>query len=73
MPVSLQAVKTKPVVKYQPLSVAKIEVGLPAVVIAEDHYSHLIFPGEVVRTSTVLQYDEESGDFETRNTFYRRS
>lgn len=63
----------KPVVKYNTYKYGSIEVGLPAVVVALDHPSHLILPGEVVRTSTVLAYDEVTGDFETRNTFYRKA
>ena len=63
--------KVKPVVFYMPFPNAKIEVGLPAVVFAMNHPSHLIQPGDDVRTSTVLAYDEETGTFETRNSIYK--
>lgn len=72
MSASKQAmIQQKPVVNYRPSKYGQIEVGLPAVVIALNHPSHLIEPGDEVRTSTVKAYDEVTGDFETRNTFYR--
>lgn len=63
----------KPVVMYRPISLGLIKVGQRATVVAIDHPSHLIRPFEVVHTSLVLEYDEDSGDFVTRNTFYRLS
>jgi len=55
----------KPIVKYQKSKYNYIRVGKNAYVrLADTDYE------EVASTSTVLHYDEISGTFETKNTFY---
>lgn len=63
--------RVKPVVTYVPAKGGQIEVGLPASVIALNHPSHLIYFGDLVRTSTVISIDEATGTFETRNSIYQ--
>jgi hypothetical protein len=67
----LATVRVKPIVHYVPYKYGSIEEGLPARVIAINHPSHLINPGEVVTTSTVQTYDEATGSFETKNSIYK--
>jgi hypothetical protein len=64
-------VRVKPTVLYTPSKYGRIEVGLPATVRAWTHPSHLILPGDIVNTSTVQSYDQETGVFETRNSIYK--
>jgi hypothetical protein len=51
-----------------------IAVGHRAVVFVPNHPNHLIWhnigQNVVVTTSTVLSYDDETGEFETLNTIY---
>jgi len=39
--------------------------------LAENHHNGMIYGGELVSTSTVLNYDPATGVFETRNTIYK--
>ena len=59
----------KPVViynfKYEPIS-----VGVSAYISTLDHPSALVSNTTMVRTSTVLSYDKDTQNFETRNTSY---
>lgn len=60
--------KDKPTVKFKMLSpLDKIVVGRRADVFAIDHP---LLGCQWVNTSTVMIYDEETGNFETRNTKY---
>jgi len=58
----------KPTIRYSPNGVVHIEVGVGAVVNVIDHPGFNY--GQMVWTSTVLEYDEETGIFETLNTIY---
>lgn len=65
----------KPVVHYdRSPSMYWIQVGFSAHVTPLDHPNHLeghrVTNGLPIRTSTVLSYDEETGEFETQNTKY---
>lgn len=54
-----------------------IQVGQSASVIVDEHpkLGDLRFDrsGGLVHTSTVLKYDQKTGDFETRNSFYKKA
>ena len=49
-----------------------IEVGLCAYVYTLDHPNTKNYSDRPVRTSTVLNHNKETGDFETQNTMYRK-
>lgn len=65
---------TKPIVQYRREDGFFINVGKCAYVTPIDHPNHLeahsVTNGREVRTSTVLSYNKETGEFETRNTKY---
>ena len=62
---------SKPIVKYDAQKFNVIEVGSSAVVCTIDHpYAGRSDPDGMVRTSTVISHDEETGRFETKNTIY---
>lgn len=59
----------KPVVHYSP-TIIPIVVGQSAAVVVKDHPAGYLNHAAWVDTSTVIAYDEVSGEFETRNTLY---
>lgn len=67
-------IMAKKIVHYKAHPEDYIVVGRRACVLATDHPIHLNEDddGGIVATSTVLNYHEGSGDFETENTLYRR-
>jgi hypothetical protein len=60
----------KPIVHYKSGPYTKIEVGLPAWVFPVDHTSPFVSNEDVARTSSVIWYNAETGDFETQNSRY---
>jgi len=58
----------KPTVRYNPSGVVYIKVGEVATVNAIDHPSFSY--GQLLWTSYVINYDEDSGVFETWNIVY---
>jgi hypothetical protein len=61
----------KPVVIYNPkVLFTHIEEGTSAYVFPLDHPSSLVSNTAVVRTSKVISYNKETGEFETMNTKY---
>lgn len=60
----------KPIVHYK--SLVHCQVGTAAVVHPVDHPGPDVSNTKLARTSAVLRYDEDTGEFETRNTIYRR-
>jgi len=63
-------VREKPVVHYYPFGDSAIVTGNRARVISVDHPCVELNYGSWVNTSTVLEYDEVTGNFETMNTKY---
>lgn len=59
--------KTKPTVKYDVMAITRIEVGKRADVYGIDHP---LLGSQWINTSAVLNYDKETGVFETWNTIY---
>lgn len=66
-----QATSLKQVVLYTDL--LDCVVGCSATVIPLDHPSYRVINGRLCYTSEVLSYDPVTGDFETRNTLYKRA
>lgn len=64
---------TKPVVKYSMTQYSFVELGQRASVLAFEHPGNEVMEAgtKEVLTSTVIKYDEDTGDFETRNTLYQ--
>lgn len=60
----------KPTVRYTPSQMDYINVGQGACVFPVDHPSDLVTNQRVCHTSTVLWYDNITGEFETKNTKY---
>lgn len=60
----------KPTVHYDADGIAEIAVGERATVNVIDHYNEWLYHGQMVFTSTVLNYDTETGVFETKNSVY---
>jgi len=58
----------KPTIRYNPSGVVYIKVGEMATVNAVDHPNFSY--GQLIWTSYVIDYDEDSGVFETLNTIY---
>ena len=61
----------KPIVYYSG-EASVVGVGLPAYCKPINHPSDDVSNMQVVRTSKVIRYDLESGEFETQNTIYRK-
>jgi hypothetical protein len=61
---------TKPIVHYSVLWGGVVRVGRKATVLAHDHPNTNIPPFSVVDTSTIVSFDEATGNFETQNTKY---
>lgn len=66
---AIQEPRAKPIVNYH--SIGKIVKGQRAAVSTVDHPAGYLNESGIVWTSAVLSYDEATGDFETRNTFYK--
>jgi hypothetical protein len=62
----------KKIVHYKAHPDNHILVGGRACVLPTDHPIQIDEFDEVVATSTVLRYDEKTGEFETENTIYQR-
>lgn len=63
---------TKQVVKYDPKESKFIKIGYAAEVTPIDHPDEENVSNFLpVTTSTVIAYDETTGEFETRNTLYK--
>lgn len=64
---------TKPVVEYATTEHSFIKLGCRAYVLAIAHpgNSNMSSGTKEVFTSEVIKYDEETGEFETLNTFYK--
>jgi hypothetical protein len=64
---------TKPIVEYATTEYSYIKVGQRAEVLAIGHPGNDIMRSGTkdVITSTVIKYDEETGEFETLNTCYK--
>lgn len=60
----------KPIVHYRKL--VSCSVGASALVHPIDHPGPDVSNTKMVRTSAVLRYDRDTGEFETRNSIYRR-
>lgn len=63
----------KPIVHYKRSSdnYHYIKVGQSALVVPVDHPSPNVSNEDIVHTSTVISYDEQTGEFETKNTIYK--
>ena len=72
-PASLSGLPAKKTVYYAPTDGDGIVVGARALVLAPDHPCHVPSAGSWVLTSRVISYDPETGDFETKNTFYKEA
>lgn len=62
----------KKVVKYDASKVVFIEVGYSAIVHTIDHPNTSNYSDRPVKTSTVLSYDEITGEFETEFSLYKK-
>ena len=62
--------KYKPVVHYIPDVLDVIRVGTSALITPINHYGYLVSNTKLVKTSKVLNYNPETGIFETENTIY---
>jgi hypothetical protein len=63
---------TKKIVHYNPEETVRIAVGGSAVIFPIDHPdSGYVSNTMLAVTSTVLWYDESTGEFETLNTIYK--
>lgn len=64
---------SKPVVEYVASEFNFIRVGAGAYVHALKHPGNAVYEGGTgeVRTSTVISYNEDNGNFETQNTLYK--
>lgn len=60
----------KPFVRYKPTEDQFIRVGFSAFVFPVDHTSELVSNKTKVITSIVVNYNKETGRFETQNTVY---
>ena len=60
----------KPVVKYKHDLNNFIQVGMSAYVFPLNHPSKYVSNQFLVKTSKVISFDKETGDFETMNTIY---
>lgn len=60
----------KPVVHYRKLY--SCTVGAAALCVPVDHPGPMVSNKKAIATSEVLRYDPDTGEFETRNTVYRR-
>lgn len=60
----------KPTVHYNINGIKHIVVGQQATVNALDHYKDWIYSNQMIYTSIVLDYDESTGIFETKNSIY---
>ena len=60
----------KPFVNYKPTATQFIRVGESACVFPINHESNLVSNTTLIATSEVINYDKETGRFETRNTVY---
>lgn len=58
----------KPIVHYKDLAFG-VTVGCSTTVIVVDHPR--FYPGQLIHTSKVVSYCEDSGEFETLNTHYK--
>lgn len=63
---------TKKIVHYVPadIDIFPIRVGYSAFVYPKDHTSPFISNRGLSKTSTVVSYDENTGQFETLNSIY---
>lgn len=63
---------TKKIVHYAPADadIFPIRVGYSTFVYPKDHTSSLISNKSLSKTSTVISYDEVTGQFETLNSVY---
>lgn len=62
--------REKPVVEYIPARMSGIRVGCSASIHTFGHPAAYLDNAHYVNTSEVLSYDDETGNFETRNTKY---
>lgn len=60
----------KPVVKYKHDMNNFIQVGMNAYVFSLNHHSKYVSNQFLVKTSKVISFDKETGNFETMNTIY---
>jgi len=60
----------KPVVKYKHDLNNFIQVGMSAYVFPLNHPSKYVSNQFLVKTSKVISFDKETGNFETMNTIY---
>lgn len=60
----------KPVVKYKHDLNNFIQVGMNAYVFPLNHHSKYVSNQFLVKTSKVISFDKETGNFETVNTIY---
>lgn len=62
--------RVKPVVHYTSRW-SNLEIGKSVTLTTVDHPAGYLNEFPVVYTSAVVAFDEESGEFETRNTLYK--
>ena len=62
----------KPVVNYTPFPEQVINVGEGAIVWPTNHPGDRVSNKRFAVTSFVMSYDEDTGEFETLNTIYKR-
>lgn len=62
---------TKPVSLYDQTKPYSISEGACAIIFPITHYSDTVSLKKFVRTTPVIEYDLETGEFETENTIYR--
>lgn len=62
--------RVKPIVHYSSL-IGDIEINYSATVTVVDHPAKYLNEEPFIYTSYVVNYDEETGEFETRNTIYK--
>ena len=61
--------RVKPIVHYSSL-IGGVEINYSATVVVVDHPAKYLNDEPFIYTSYVVSYDEETGEFETRNTKY---
>jgi hypothetical protein len=61
----------KPVALYDSTRPYKIEEGQSAIIFPITHYSDQVSLKKFILTTPVIDYDFETGDFETENTIYK--